>query len=177
MNKKKKKFFKKVMNLQYNFLFVILDIFRVHFKFLKKPTFQITKCNNEIKSLEGNKSGKFWGILSNAKNRIIIKRRSYKRNLKQKSIYFLIFTILIYLTVHVPMTLVLGYMRSGSSLTADIIRCNHGDFYIFEPLHGLIELSINRNRPVRFLNGTQIRYRYGCMRFSFSKLTPSFEIM
>lgn len=39
------------------------------------------------------------------------------------------------------MTLVLGYMRSGSSLTADIIRCNHGDFYIFEPLHGLIEQS------------------------------------
>lgn len=87
MNKKKKKFFKKVMNLQYNFLFVILDIFRVHFKVLKKPTFQITKCNNEIKSLEGNKSGKFWGILSNAKNRIIIKRSSYKRNLIKTNFY------------------------------------------------------------------------------------------
>lgn len=58
------------------------------------------------------------------------------------------------------MTLVLGYMRSGSSLTADIIRCNYGDFYIFEPLHGLIELSIKQNSPVRFLNGTRIRYMF-----------------
>lgn len=52
------------------------------------------------------------------------------------------------------MTLVLGYMRSGSSLTADIIRCNHGDFYIFEPLHGLIELSIKQNSPIQKSNGT-----------------------
>ncbi|XP_062612324.1 carbohydrate sulfotransferase 3-like [Saccostrea cucullata] len=57
----------------------------------------------------------------------------------------------------VSMTLVLGYMRGGSSLTADIIRYNQGEFYIFEPLHGLIEMAIKQNRPVRFLNGTSRR--------------------
>ena len=56
------------------------------------------------------------------------------------------------------MTLVLGYMRSGSSLTADIIRVNHGDFYIFEPLHGLIEFSVKQNRSISFLNGTEQRF-------------------
>ncbi|XP_061198277.1 carbohydrate sulfotransferase 2-like [Saccostrea echinata] len=55
------------------------------------------------------------------------------------------------------MTLVLGYMRGGSSLTGDIIRYNHGEFYIFEPLHGLIELAIKKDIPVRFLNGTSRR--------------------
>lgn len=63
-------------------------------------------------------------------------------------------------TGHVPMTLVLGYMRSGSSLTADIIRVNHGDFYIFEPLHGLIEFSVKQNRSISFLNGTEQRLSY-----------------
>lgn len=57
----------------------------------------------------------------------------------------------------VSMTLILGYMRSGSSLTGDIVHCNHGNFYIFEPLHGLIELAIKRNKPVTFLNGTKKR--------------------
>ena len=44
---------------------------------------------------------------------------------------------------YVSMTLILGYLRSGSSLTGDIVHCNHGNFYIFEP----IKFAIKRNRP------------------------------
>lgn len=111
--------------------------------------------------MEGNKSSKSGGILSNVKTEIFIKDEALKETENDIiHIFFNFFSVFFYLTVHVPMTLVLGYMRSGSSLTADIIRCNHGDFYIFEPLHGLIELSIKQNSPVRFLNGTRIRYMF-----------------
>lgn len=116
--------------------------------------------------MEGNKSSKSGGILSNVKTEIFIKDEALKETENNIIyIFFNFFSVIFYLTVHVPMTLVLGYMRSGSSLTADIIRCNHGDFYIFEPLHGLIELSIKQNSPVRFLNGTRIRYMFTQVEF------------
>ena len=33
--------------------------------------------------------------------------------------------------------IILGYMRSGSSLTGDILQQNSDAFYVFEPLHDL----------------------------------------
>ncbi|XP_062574786.1 uncharacterized protein LOC134236627 [Saccostrea cucullata] len=44
-------------------------------------------------------------------------------------------------------------MRGGSTLTADLVRHTEGDFYMFEPLHGVWQ-AIRQNRSTQFLNGT-----------------------
>ncbi|XP_061185803.1 carbohydrate sulfotransferase 1-like [Saccostrea echinata] len=51
-----------------------------------------------------------------------------------------------------PQRLIVGYMRGGSTLTADIVRQTEGDFYMFEPLHGI---SQRWNKTIQFLNGTK----------------------
>ncbi|XP_062574785.1 uncharacterized protein LOC134236626 isoform X3 [Saccostrea cucullata] len=48
--------------------------------------------------------------------------------------------------------LVVAYMRGGSTLLADIVRHTEGDFYMFEPLHGI---SQNLGNTTQFLNGTK----------------------
>ncbi|XP_061185565.1 carbohydrate sulfotransferase 1-like [Saccostrea echinata] len=52
------------------------------------------------------------------------------------------------------MRLVLGYMRGGTTLTADLIRHTEGDFYMFEPLHALSQ-AVRWNNTTKFLNGTE----------------------
>ncbi|XP_061185802.1 uncharacterized protein LOC133193903 [Saccostrea echinata] len=52
-----------------------------------------------------------------------------------------------------PLRLIVGYMRGGSTLTADIVRHTEGDFYMFEPLHGVSQ-AMRRNSSTQFLNGT-----------------------
>ncbi|XP_056000737.1 carbohydrate sulfotransferase 1-like [Ostrea edulis] len=57
-------------------------------------------------------------------------------------------------TRHPPMNLIVAYMRSGSTLTANMVRHNEGDFYMFEPLHGITQ-AVQKTSPVQFLNGTK----------------------
>lgn len=53
------------------------------------------------------------------------------------------------------MQLVVAYMRSGSTLTANLVRHTPGDFYMFEPLFG-IEYALQRKKTrIQFLNGTE----------------------
>lgn len=57
---------------------VLLDFFRKQYKVSKISSIKITKCNNEKTSLEGNKSSKSGGILSNVKTEIFIKDEALK---------------------------------------------------------------------------------------------------
>lgn len=53
-----------------------------------------------------------------------------------------------------PMRLIVGYMRSGSTLTFDLARRTIGDFHIFEPLHGISQTA-RLLYTTQFLNGTK----------------------
>lgn len=55
--------------------------------------------------------------------------------------------------------IILTYMRSGSSLTGDILQQSPGAFYIYEPLHGLQRLANNPGSNITFINGT-VRFWY-----------------
>ncbi|XP_062574775.1 carbohydrate sulfotransferase 1-like isoform X1 [Saccostrea cucullata] len=48
--------------------------------------------------------------------------------------------------------LIVAYMRGGSTLLADVVRQAEGDFYMFEPLHGISQTLGN---TTQFLNGTK----------------------
>ncbi|XP_060582543.1 carbohydrate sulfotransferase 3-like isoform X2 [Ruditapes philippinarum] len=48
---------------------------------------------------------------------------------------------------------ILTYMRSGSSVTGDILQQNNNVFYVFEPLRILQDL-IKHEKPVQWFNGT-----------------------
>ncbi|XP_062618779.1 carbohydrate sulfotransferase 1-like isoform X1 [Saccostrea cucullata] len=56
--------------------------------------------------------------------------------------------------IKTPMRLIVAYMRSGSTLTADLVRHIEGDFYMFEPLHGISQ-AVNRKSAIQFVNGTE----------------------
>ncbi|XP_061186229.1 carbohydrate sulfotransferase 1-like [Saccostrea echinata] len=56
--------------------------------------------------------------------------------------------------INTPMRLIVAYMRSGSTLTADLVRHIDGDFYMFEPLHGITQ-AVNGKSAIQFLNGTK----------------------
>jgi len=47
----------------------------------------------------------------------------------------------------------LTYMRSGSSLTGDILQQAPGVFYIFEPFK-VLDIAQRREKSISFLNGT-----------------------
>ncbi|XP_045166419.2 uncharacterized protein LOC123529901 [Mercenaria mercenaria] len=49
--------------------------------------------------------------------------------------------------------ILLTYMRSGSSLTGDILQQNSNVFYVYEPLRILRDL-IKHKKPIQWLNGT-----------------------
>lgn len=53
----------------------------------------------------------------------------------------------------VRMTLLLAYARTGSTLTGEILTLQSKNFYLFEPLHGLIK-SLQNQTEVTFLNGS-----------------------
>lgn len=57
------------------------------------------------------------------------------------------------------MVLIVGYMRSGSSLTGDILQHAPNSFYIFEPLHDLTEVIMAR-KPVKYLDGSKRYDKY-----------------
>jgi hypothetical protein len=57
--------------------------------------------------------------------------------------------------------IILTYMRSGSSVTGDILQQNNNVFYVFEPLRILQDL-IKHEKPVQWFNGT-IR----CLQFYY----------
>ncbi|KAH3828003.1 hypothetical protein DPMN_129951 [Dreissena polymorpha] len=48
-------------------------------------------------------------------------------------------------------------MRSGSSVTGEILQYSKGTFYVFEPLRVLFNYIIKNNHPLRFVNGTVLR--------------------
>ena len=50
--------------------------------------------------------------------------------------------------------IVLTYMRSGSSLTGDILQHAPGAFYIYEPLHSLEKSANKPGSSITFANGT-----------------------
>lgn len=53
---------------------------------------------------------------------------------------------------------IVSYMRSGSTLTADILQHFPGAMYVFEPFHSLV-LRIRRGLPLIYLNGTMIKLK------------------
>ena len=58
----------------------------------------------------------------------------------------------------IPTTvIVVTYMRSGSSLTGDILQQSPGAFYIYEPLRELEKLANQPGSNLMFVNGT-VRY-------------------
>ena len=67
--------------------------------------------------------------------------------------------------------IILTYMRSGSSLTGDILQQSPGAFYVYEPLRLLERLvKLQPGAPLRFVNGT-IRFFYGSFfRLQFDSL-------
>ncbi|XP_021362401.1 carbohydrate sulfotransferase 1-like isoform X2 [Mizuhopecten yessoensis] len=71
------------------------------------------------------------------KIRLSTSTETYKVKLRNTSVPVLIFT----------------YMRSGSTLTGDILQHHPGSFYVFEPLR-YIDEDIDKARTVRFYNGT-----------------------
>ena len=49
--------------------------------------------------------------------------------------------------------LIVSYMRSGSTLTADIMQHFPGAFYVFEPFHSIV-LRTRRGQALLYTNGT-----------------------
>ena len=49
--------------------------------------------------------------------------------------------------------IIVTYMRSGSSLTGEIMQQHPDAFYVFEPLR-MLDVSFKANFPLQFLNGT-----------------------
>jgi len=52
----------------------------------------------------------------------------------------------------VSSVVVLTYMRSGSSLTGDILQHTNDTFYVFEPYRSLY--TTLKSKPIQYLNGT-----------------------
>ena len=50
--------------------------------------------------------------------------------------------------------ILLTYMRSGSSLTGDILQQSPGTFYLYEPLHYLSRSYLTTKENLTFINGT-----------------------
>ena len=54
----------------------------------------------------------------------------------------------------VTAVIILTYMRSGSSLTGDILQHSPGAFYVFEPLHYLGNFLKSETGQLIYANGT-----------------------
>ncbi|XP_062574774.1 carbohydrate sulfotransferase 1-like [Saccostrea cucullata] len=65
--------------------------------------------------------------------------------------------------------LVLGYMRGGSTLTADLVRHTEGDFYMFEPLHALSQ-AVRWENTTMFLNGTERAIKREILEFVYPEM-------
>ncbi|KAH3739757.1 hypothetical protein DPMN_046444 [Dreissena polymorpha] len=55
--------------------------------------------------------------------------------------------------------LVIAYMRSGSTLTASILRESERSFYVFEPLHNLLKAF--KDAEQRNLDTIPLKYIWG----------------
>ena len=51
--------------------------------------------------------------------------------------------------------IILTYMRSGSSLTGEIMQQHPDAFYVFEPLR-MLTITFRDKLPLQFLNGTSM---------------------
>ncbi|KAH3890833.1 carbohydrate sulfotransferase 5-like [Dreissena polymorpha] len=55
---------------------------------------------------------------------------------------------------HSHIVIIISYMRSGSTLTGDIMQHFPGTFYVFEPFHAM-EIRTKQNKHLVYLNGTK----------------------
>lgn len=77
------------------------------------------------------------------------------------------------MVVHIPMKkliLLVTYMRSGSSLTGDILQHSPGAFYAYEPFRSISKMN-SSSATINYVNGTK---RYVCLR-SLSKAGSTFS--
>ncbi|KAK3101515.1 hypothetical protein FSP39_004142 [Pinctada imbricata] len=55
------------------------------------------------------------------------------------------------------MTLVVAYMRGGSTFTGDVMKQAEGTHYLYEPLHDL-SIRIDEGRTVTYMNGSEVKF-------------------
>ena len=69
----------------------------------------------------------------------------------------LLMQVLLFLSVLQNFTpvIILTYMRSGSSLTGEIMQQHPDAFYVFEPLR-MLTITFRDKLPLQFLNGTSM---------------------
>ena len=65
---------------------------------------------------------------------------------------------------------IVSYMRSGSTLTADILQHSQGTVYVFEPFHSVI-VRTRQRQPLLYLNGTTRYVTVSILSFFFSKFS------